>query len=251
MPGVSDDERLEISTNEGKCFRIFNCVDDKPVPYSEYSCKISDIKGDWWGEHFYQDGLPVFILNWSLGNPSGGKMSTRNVIARKEYLEMPAPDTSTDMSWARYPILSDDGTNPAKFRYVERADTRGGLRPASCNGQPSIQVPYQAYYYFYACKDPKVADEPEEPPMVAEAPVVAPVVQVPTVQPTIPVVPAEAPVVAPEIPASPSPSPSPVEMPEAPIEDVPTVAPAPTSGVDNHSLSLLGAAMVVGAMGGF
>jgi hypothetical protein len=54
VPGVSDDQRLEISTNAGKCFRIFNCVDDKPVPYSEYSCKISDIKGDWWGEHFYQ-----------------------------------------------------------------------------------------------------------------------------------------------------------------------------------------------------
>ena len=177
MPGISDDERLEISTNEGKCFRVFNCIDDKPVPYSEYTCKISDIKGDWWGEHFYQDGLPVFILNWNLGNPSGGKMSTRNVIARKEYLEMPAPDASKDMSWARYPILSDDGTNPAQFRYVERAYTKGGLPPPSCKGQSSVQVPFQAYYYFYACKDPKAAEKPkeeppkEEPPKVAEAPV--------------------------------------------------------------------------------
>ena len=182
-------------------------------------------------------------------------MSTRNVIARKEYLEMPAPDASADMSWARYPILSDDGTNPAQFRYVERAYTKGGMRPASCNGESSIQVPYQAYYYFYACKDPKVAEKPnEEPPKVAEAPVV-PVVaasMAPSVQVPMPVVPAEAP------------SASPMEIPDSPLEDVPVedvpveqapvekapsedetaVTPAP-SGVDTISLSLIGTALVL------
>ncbi len=73
MPGISDDERLEISTNEGKCFRIFNCVDDKPVPYSEYSCEISDIKGDWWGEHFYQDGLPVLFSTGTWVTPRAAR----------------------------------------------------------------------------------------------------------------------------------------------------------------------------------
>jgi hypothetical protein len=259
VPGISDDERLEISTNEGKCFRVFNCIDDKPVPYSEYTCEISDIKGDWWGEHFYQDGLPVFILNWNLGNPSGGKMSTRNVIARKEYLEMPAPDASKDMNWARYPILSDDGTNPAQFRYVERAYTKGGLPPPSCNGQSSVQVPFQAYYYFYACKDPKAAEKPkEEPPKVAEAPVepTATVPMAPSVQVPIPVVPAQPPIASPvQIPAAPiedTPTATPTATPTvtpAPVEDTPTVSPAP-SGVDTISLVMVALTTVVGLMGG-
>ena len=227
VPGVSDDQRLEISTQEGKCFRIFNCVDDKPVPYSEYTCKVSDIKGNWWGDHFYQDGLPVFVLNWDLGDPSGNKLVTRNVIARKEYLEIPAPNPAADMTWARYPILSDDGTNPAQFRYVERAWTKGGVPPASCNGQQSVQVPYQAFYHFYTCKDPKAAEAPKAPPK--EAPVVAQVVAPVTVPvATVGQVPVEVPVEVP-VPASVAEVPvvAPVEAPmEAPMELSDAVAPA-------------------------
>ena len=215
------------------------------MSYSEYSCKISDIKGNWWGDHFYQDGLPVFILNWDLGNPTGGKMSTRNVIARKEYLEMPAPNAQNDMTWARYPILSDDGTNPAKFKYVERAYTRGGQPPASCNGETSIQVPYQAYYYFYPCKEPKVAaiEEPKETPKPAEAPVTATVEVVP---PSVEVPPAEAPTsIVPTEESSAPPAEPPTESldatPEAPVEEVsveeaPIVAPAPASGAVASSI---------------
>jgi hypothetical protein len=213
VPGIEDWQRLEITTNAGKCFRLFNCVDDKPVPYSEYSCKVSDIKGDWWGEHFYQDGLPIFVLNWNLGDPYGSKMSTRNVISRKEYLEMPAPNATTDMTWARYPILSDDGTNPAQFRFVERAFTKGGNPPASCGGKQSLQVPYDAYYFFYPCKDAKVAETPEVPLPQAEPvlpPPLAPVEPIAPIAPFAPIAPvvpvAEVPAAAAEVPAAEAPA---------------------------------------------
>jgi hypothetical protein len=211
--------------------------------------------------------LPVFILNWNLGDEFGNKMSTRNVIARKEYLEIPSPDADT-MSWARYPILSDDGTNPAQFRYVERAYTRGGQPPASCGGKATIQVPYEAYYYFYPCKDPKQAAEaPKEQPKETPAPTaveaVAPVEEpvVPATEPTKPdmptgptmpteptVVPESAPVKAVEDPMAMSPAPEqvvPTTVPTAP-ETASSAGMAGVSGAFSASLAAMaGAALLL------
>jgi len=117
VPGISDNQRLEISTQKGKAFRIFDCINDKPVPYSEYNAKVSDIKGDWWGEMFYQDGFPIFKLNWA--DPyNNNKVYPRTIISFKEFVEVPSPDVSS-APWARYPIMSDDGAKPGAFKYRE------------------------------------------------------------------------------------------------------------------------------------
>lgn len=165
VPGISDDQRLEISTNKGKSFRIFQCIDDKPVSYSEYDAKISDIKGDWWGEMFYQDGFPIFRLNWANPYSDGNKIESRTVVSFKEYVEIPAPNPTSDLPWARYPVMSDDGKKPSPFKYIERAYTKGGVPPATCGGQREVRVPYEAYYYFYACKDALSAVSPDATPV--------------------------------------------------------------------------------------
>lgn len=214
VPGVSDDQRLEISTRKGKSFRTFKCLGDVPTSYSEYEAEISDIKGDWWGKLYYDgNGFPTFELNWV--NPNNKKYIKRKIVTRKEFTEMPSP--TGDAPWARYPVYSDEGQ--PQFRYVERAVTRGGVPPASCEGKATLSVPYEAYYYFYLCRDAKVqTEEPATSPVVPVVPPPSPVVPPPT-----PVVPSPAPVAtAPPTPTgvtSPSPSPttSPSSSPEAEV----------------------------------
>jgi hypothetical protein len=237
VPGVSDDDRLELTTQQSTGIRTFDCLGDRPT-YSEFKAKISDIKGDWWGEMYYdENGFPIFELNWLDPYSGSNKIASRKVVTFKEFVEIPSPDGAA--SWARYRVLSDDG-KPLPFKYVERAFTKGGEAPPSCGGLAKVEVPFQAYYYFYLCKDPK--QEEEASPVLEPSPEpVTPSPEPASPEPASPK-PASPEPASPE-PATPEPaSPEPsVDAPEPPV-DIST-----TTGQESSSSSRA-TALLAGAM---
>ena len=234
VPGVSDDDRLELTTQQSTGTRTFDCLGDKPT-YSEYKAKISDIKGDWWGEMYYdENGFPIFELNWLDPYSGSNKIASRKVVTFKEFVEIPSPDGAAP--WARYRVLSDDG-KPLPFKYVERAFTRGGEAPASCGGLSKVEVPFQAYYYFYLCKDPKKEAEispvlePASPEPVTPSPEpVTPSPAPPSPEPSSP---------EPSSPEPSSPEPS-VDAPEPPVE-ISTTTGEESSSSSRAAASIAGA----------
>lgn len=230
VPGVSDDDRLELTTQQSTGTRTFDCLGDKPV-FSEYKAKISDIKGDWWGEMFYdENGFPVFELNWLDPYSGSNKIASRRLVTFKEFVEIPSPEGAAP--WARYRVLSDDG-KPLPFKYVERAFTKGGEAPTSCGGLSKVEVPFEAYFYFYLCKEAKQTDETSAVPPATPEPSPEPVTP-PSPEP-----------VTPE-PASPEPSPEPVS-PEPTIDTTESPVEISTTTGQASGSSLRGVASIGGA----
>jgi hypothetical protein len=211
VPDVQPQAVLEI--NKGKGFRTFACVGDKPM-YSEYTARLGDITGNWWGDLYYDpSGFPTYNLTWQ--DPyDNWKQYPRDVITYKEFVEIPASNAS-DAPWARYKVMSDTGKPP--LAYIERAETVGGGAPTSCENKDSVTVPMFAHYRLYACKEAAPTPPPGLPPNSS----------LPAAMRPPPAEPSEPPTMAP------------VEAPDAVIAEEPVAEPEPETETGTPSTAAL------------
>jgi len=196
VPGLKP--MIDVRTKRsGIATRNFNCFNDVPKTYSEYSAELNQVEQLWKGELYYDvNGFPTFALAFK--DPYQDYITTnRTIVTFKEFVEVPS-STPGASPWARHKVMSDTGNPP--FSYVERADTEGGAMPSSCKGGTDMNVPYNATYNFYMCN---------EAPAVPDIPAIADI---------------------PAIPDLPSPSPSPDIVPPAETP-APAAAKEPASSV--------------------
>lgn len=245
VPGVNT--YAVLATNPNQATRNFDCVGDVPATYSEYTASLSDAPGLWWGNLTYDsNGFPTYNLVFQ-DEYDDYKQYPRTVVTFKEFTEVPSPTGAAP--WARYKVMSDTGSPP--MSYVERTKTTGGVPPANCSGQASVQIPYSATYNFYWCKEDAAAPSPApvalSPPMMMMSPPVAvppsPTAAVPP-SPSMPVVVPSPAVIPSPVPVAPSPSPAEV----SPSTVSPSPAPSPPSSSLAASVSAIALAAVLAAV---
>ena len=170
LPGL--DPKVVLYTNKNSGLRTFTCSSNRPNPYSEYTAKLGDNEGSWWGEMYYDDnGFPTYNLTWqdpwNYDEYGNKKLYPRSIVTFKEFIESESLNGSAP--WARYKVLSDTGSPPVA--YVERAKTEGGATPPDCNNEASVSVGLEMEIRLYVCETPAVTTTPPPPSdPVAEPP---------------------------------------------------------------------------------
>ena len=61
--------------------------------------------------------------------------------------------SSPTLTWARWPVLLISGPGIPWAGWSAMTNTSGGAAPSpmACQGQPWVNVPYQATYTFWSC----------------------------------------------------------------------------------------------------